>query len=1094
MTKPNNKTKHTNEPHLEPTSEVSNPAALRAASQVNIVIHAAKRPHSPGPHPIPPRKRLRDPFQSDEAANADAERSLDSDVIPTDKTADSPLAMSDGSTSRARPLNDPDFYVPWDLRQAKHAKRFVFFDFLRIPRFWEQLEFALRVTLLAAVIPALFMTIPGLPNPFVSYVFVFSSMALASRVYVGESLSYVFSWLRAGALWVPLTMLAAALHLGHNVAWWGVYYALLLFVIALFTEDISRRICLYLFNVCMITLLMRKTHDLIYPCRVMADWCIGIVLCTISTFIPYPRFCYKHAENLIWQIAKTTGNTLQGITHSFWSKSNVTRNMAISRVRVLEESLNAKLVELESYQSLTMYEFFAESSEARQIRALKIALFERLRVNISTLLRVLTMVETNPAVVDDSARSQAFKAIIVPHLAAVSSAFDQLMTGIALARSTSAIRKLKPSFDLVYKCTSRLQEDFTMARRMFLYESTYDTMETFFPLMAVYLFTLVSFSEAVGVFQSDMDELHTCLGELFMTLFRTTTYKPFCKNLIFIKTLFLTGNRREVQRVIEAAKVSGAMVLTLGLTYFMDIHQSHFTGPNIIAFVSGMNPVESLQASIVRLTGCLIGSVLGFLAGAYSDTEAERVSLLCLLIFFFTFFRNDKDYGIMSVYAMFVIIPLNAINRPTVKETMDRMNQNTIGIFIYLLISILILPLSPSVILRAKRVNILKRINEALSSILDLFYDPFIGVLADSNSNTQPTHKIVNIDDHNDAKAHNSMNSPSPYYSLRTMRIPDDHLSKITTILNDIHHRIKASKPYVNFSKEERGLVEVDYPVRACAETYEHMRIMLLLLRAMWMSWRLFRRQRLYTKEMRRLMVHLQPVVARISNSFSSIMNLIIYSIQNPTTNLEGEIMKSVLNLLKSCKELQARMNEMLVLLIAESVERFRDPATEGEPPKRLFKNGASSTHPDTTFGSTTANISKGAGDFAHTAVALQFPKAEIDRKHALSRHRLHHLSLPFSKFYSNGSDTNQTNARSSRYDMADESSIEVIRKGTLNKKQREGHHVLVPLLENFEFPISSEDSESLHSFALSLLMFANETKMLMTSIQVMTDHACSKK
>ncbi|CCW61435.1 unnamed protein product [Phytomonas sp. EM1] len=1086
------------------------PLASTPTSNVDVAIHEHKGTHFSEANSTHNRKRLCEPLQRYRTDHEKSSRnlsemdndheddvSLDSYGMPKYVERYHDGSVSKPGVSKQQYINDPDFYVPWNLRQPGHSKRFTFFDFLRLPQFWKQFEFAMRITLFAALIPALFMTIPALPNPFVSYFFVFSSMALASRVFVGESLSYLFSWVRAGLFWLPLTVIAAALDLGNNTGWWCAYYTFFLFIMALFTEDISRRICLLLFNICMVTLLMRKKRDLIYPCRVMADWCIGIFLCTISTFIPYPKFCYYRAENLILQIAKTAGNTFQGIMHSFWSESNVERNMAMSRVRVLAESLNEKLADLENCQSLTIYEFFAESSEAHQIRALKFILFERLCVNISTLLRVLSTVENNPTVVDDSDRSQAFKKIIAPQLSAVSSSFDNFMTGLAFAKSKSAIEKLKPSFDSVYECTSGLQEAFTVARRMFLYEYTYDTMEAFLPLMVSFLFTLVSFSDTAGMFQKDVEELNPYFVDSLRTLFRTIVYEPFCNNLIFLKKLFLTGNRREVQRVFEAAKVSGAMILTIGFTFLMDIDSAFFSGPNIIAFVSGMNPVESVQASIVRLTGCLIGTVLGFFAGAYSKTDAERVSLLCVLIFFCTFFRNDKDYGIMSVYAMFVLIPLDSINKPTLKETMDRMNQNTVGIFIYLLVSILILPLSPSVILRAKRINILKRINEALGSVLDLFSDPFIETIADDDSNMrcpQPAHEIVNIASKTGAPVHGSKSTPSPDNSLHIIQTYDTQLSKITTILDDINHRIKASKPYVNFSKEERGLVEVDYPVGACAETYEHMRIMLVLLRAMWMSWSLFRSQRLYTKEMRRLMVHLQPVAASISNSFSRITNLIIYSIQNPTTNLEGEIMKSVLNLLESCKELQARMNQILVIIIAEAVEEFRDPATVSVPLTQLLKNGVYLSPEDATFSPTTRNFLKGADDFLHTAVSLQFPKGEVHRKYISNQYRLHHLSLPLSNLRTNGSDTNRTKVRSSRYDISEESGMDVLRRGASSRKQREGTHVPVHLPEDFKFPISSEDAECLHSFALSLLMFANETKMLMTSLQVMTDHARSKK
>lgn len=52
------------------------------------------------------------------------------------------------------------------------------------------------------------------------------------------------------------------------------------------------------------------------------------------------------------------------------------------------------------------------------------------------------------------------------------------------------------------------------------------------------------------------------------------------------------------------------------------------------------------------------------------------------------------------------------------------MNQNTFGIFFYIVISATIFPLSPSTILRNKRKNILKRMNDAVARLTNLFDAP----------------------------------------------------------------------------------------------------------------------------------------------------------------------------------------------------------------------------------------------------------------------------------------------------------------------------------------------------------------------------------
>lgn len=52
------------------------------------------------------------------------------------------------------------------------------------------------------------------------------------------------------------------------------------------------------------------------------------------------------------------------------------------------------------------------------------------------------------------------------------------------------------------------------------------------------------------------------------------------------------------------------------------------------------------------------------------------------------------------------------------------MNQNTFGIFFYIVISAAIFPLSPSTILRNKRKNVLKRMNDAVARLTNLFEAP----------------------------------------------------------------------------------------------------------------------------------------------------------------------------------------------------------------------------------------------------------------------------------------------------------------------------------------------------------------------------------
>lgn len=58
---------------------------------------------------------------------------------------------------------------------------------------------------------------------------------------------------------------------------------------------------------------------------------------------------------------------------------------------------------------------------------MKYHFFEQIRVNMSSMNRVLDMVEATPDAIDKSDRSRAFGELLVPHLTSVGEAFDELI-------------------------------------------------------------------------------------------------------------------------------------------------------------------------------------------------------------------------------------------------------------------------------------------------------------------------------------------------------------------------------------------------------------------------------------------------------------------------------------------------------------------------------------------------------------------------------------------------------------------------------------------------------------------------------------------
>nr|CCC93077.1 conserved hypothetical protein [Trypanosoma congolense IL3000] len=915
--------------------------------------------------------------------------------------------------------------VPWSLRKYNDEKKVQTFGFLSSFRFWRQVEFALRISLLA-VFPAAGLAVGVIPlNILSSTTSALSSIVLSSKITVGEMFAFLFTWMRAGCIWLPLATIGVLIGVGNNIAGWCVYYTLILFIIATFTENMVRRVCLLLFNICMIGLLVQPENSLTFPSRVMADWCVGTALCALAVFIPYPIFSSTRAQGALKEIACCTGAAFAGMTSCFWSPSIVERNMAMTKVRVLLSTIDEMMHKFHTEQEHSFYEFLFDSGEARRTRSFKVQLFERLRTNLSGLSHVLDMVEGRPWVIDESERSLAFGERLSPHIKNVAMCVEKSMGPLASALTINAVNDLDPLFSEINEATRKLQHEFNDARLNLFYEHRPQSLEEFVPLMTFFMFTIINSHDTISQFGIDTAKADNTHGSSVGVIVSKVVLEPIMEDIEYILKLFRGFRRREIQRLIEAAKVSAAMIITVGFSFLIKVDMESLSGPSIIAFVSGSNPVEAVQASVVRLTACILGTVLGFFAGTYSVSPAEKIISLCILMFVGTFFRIDKDYGVMCVYAMFVLIPLN-MNNSSTEDTLSRMNQITFGILIYIIISAVVFPLSPSNILRKKRVNILLRFREALTKLCNLFKEPLALEGRRDGSCYGPSTSPLGEDG---AKTNSSITKTLCLsFSERLIASTDTCMEEIDALLNETTRRLKRTLPFMGFAREERGLLSVSYPTKACERTTFYLNRMLGLLRTMWCSWSVLRSQKMYTSETRHILATLHPIATDACYSFCKFVDLICYSLRNPTAALQTELMRAVLDFTQSVEELCLRKDHIMIAVITKSVnERFE---------------GKSSNHDRGRGVSSTNNVRPSSAEGAVT-----------------------------------------TGPRGS--------ALPLLRKKTINSIDSIGisHGNLVSLSDNFVMPISGEDAEGLHALTLSLCMFSNDTKLLLMNLEEMLDH-----
>lgn len=811
----------------------------------------------------------------------------------------------------SHPVSSNHVHIPWELRQSSAIRHFSFFSVLGEPQFWRQLDFATRVTVFAVLVPSVIIAadLPG--NPFISTFSVFSASVLAAKVTIGEMFAYLFTWMRAGILWLPLSVLAAGIHLGEHVAGWCFYYTLILFAMAVLTENVSRRICLLLFNTCMVSILTDTSKGVVFPCRVMVDWSIGTGLCFASCFVPFPRFCKNKAQKTLESLGKNTGTAFQGLGHCFWSKSNVDRTLAFARVRAMTHSLDELLPLFEHYQGLSQTELLFEHPSSREIREMKFSLFERLRVNLSSMVRVLTVLLDSHEEVDNCERAIKFGCFLQPCITDVTAAFDDLIYEIGMAKSKEEILNLKPHFSFFKEKTDDLQHAFRVSRRKIFYEMNSPNLEAFVPLMSFYLFTIISFVDTVDVFEKKIlaYECHPWVSNA--RILKKVSTDNFFDNVFFFKKLVHRPSRVEWQRIVEAVKVSGAMILTVGFTFLIRTEKAYISGPNIIAFVAGFSTVEAVQASIVRLTGCLLGTVFGFFAGTYSTTSVQRIASLCVLMLVGTFLRNDKEYGVMAVYGMFVLIPLDSVNGVSLEEAVSRMNQNTFGIFIYLFVIALVFPLSPRKLLLKKRRIILQKMRDALNCLLELCSSPEL-----------PGRSAASPEGADELSLKLSFCMFSVYKK-------DEILENIGALISDIKKDLKGSKELMHFVKEERGILESHYPSEACDSAFASMRKMANLLETIWMSWKVLRSQGKLSSGARHMMENVAPVATDVGNLFSHFVSLMSSMLDEPKINVDAELTKIVLALIETTQEFHTRKNKIMVLTILQSVNQYQKEKRE---------------------------------------------------------------------------------------------------------------------------------------------------------------------
>eukprot|EP00744_Colponema_vietnamica_P009847 GILI01013976.1.p1 GENE.GILI01013976.1~~GILI01013976.1.p1 ORF type:complete len:782 (+),score=116.69 GILI01013976.1:330-2348(+) len=115
-----------------------------------------------------------------------------------------------------------------------------------------------------------------------------------------------------------------------------------------------------------------------------------------------------------------------------------------------------------------------------------------------------------------------------------------------------------------------------------------------------------------------------------------------------------------------------------------------------------------------------------------TNTPTEKVAALCVIMFFFAFFRTGKQYGVAALYACFVVVPLMS---PSVKsdEAIARMTQITFAAMIYTIITITVFPTRPMLELANARILAMSNMAATVNDIMDAFCAAFVTSSAEAS-------------------------------------------------------------------------------------------------------------------------------------------------------------------------------------------------------------------------------------------------------------------------------------------------------------------------------------------------------------------------
>ncbi|CCW70140.1 unnamed protein product [Phytomonas sp. Hart1] len=621
---------------------------------------------------------------------------------------------------------------PMDQPLGAHSKTAfaACFSFLRARDFWLLLQFALRLSLLGVLLPSLVLHFLPTMQGFFTLTYVLSGVLISASMSVGQMNSFMLQYAKASLMWLPLSLLCVAVKLNRSPLAWFVVYVVLIFLLAFLNVDTTRRVSLLLVNVALVTLL-GGNESIFQPFVILANWATGMACSTLTIMLPYPILAARDAVRTVERIFEDTATCFAGMLSCFWAENNTERSMFMVRIRYLVRSIDFLIEELETHNDHSFYEILIfDTYERYEVRQEKAKLLWKLKMNLRTLERVINSLQERPEIITNCARSSMFKNQLSSLINEVKKTMGELLRKISRAKTYEELRNAHSFFENTGISIKRLQDEFEGTHKTALYENEEEIfsdthcMEEFFPNFSFFIFSIVNFWTVLDNF-NDIVNRHKGGRNWRVTLRLafTSLFDALRGNIRLVRNLLIDHSSAEFRIFIEAVKVSLAMLLSVIFFYSVNAKMLLLSGPTIIAFVSGMNPVETVHASGARLTGILIGSVIGFFLVTLFTELLHRIISICVIVFTMSFMRLNIEFSPISGSCAFAAMTLLSSQYDGADYTISRIQQNAFSIFIYCLISVTVFPMSPGEVLYEKRLEALKLASQAFKKIMGLMYE-----------------------------------------------------------------------------------------------------------------------------------------------------------------------------------------------------------------------------------------------------------------------------------------------------------------------------------------------------------------------------------